>query len=223
MKLKQAIIVGGIGLAIFACNPVRIVEPLKKGEKAIGANLGGAMVKLGKAPVVLPLSSIYGAYGITSKTTIHASFHVTSSLFGVLQTDVGITYGLLKPKVWLPGISVGMHTHAMVDIWTGTGRIYPTPEINIYRKWGKDKQHTIYSGFNTWVELQSMRAHKEPQPNIFLPSFQIGILLSTPRHQWQIECKQLAIGISNQNLVVDYISPFSYGATGIYLGWVKKF
>ena len=83
---------------LLACNATRVVKPIAAGEKQLGAGLGGALIKFVGVPMPLPLTNVYGAYGLNNKTTVFASLHTTALMFGVLQTDIGITQQVIKQK-----------------------------------------------------------------------------------------------------------------------------
>ena len=82
--------------ALVSCNITRVVKPLPKGEHQVGTSFGGAVIKLGNAPITIPLSNISYAYGVAENTSIFTGIHTTAMLFGVLQTDMGATYQLIK-------------------------------------------------------------------------------------------------------------------------------
>lgn len=207
---------------IWACNPVRVVKPLERGEARIGANIGGAVIKLGSAVTPLPLTSLYAAYGFTGKTTGYAGLHSTALLFGVLQSDLGITHSLVTQNKAIPGISVSPGINLMFDTWEKHFRSYPQVGLNMYWNYGK-KQHLVYLLSDQWVELQAKKAHGETQQTHWLPSFGAGHQWNTEKYNWQIEIRYLAPTESNRNLVVKYVSPASTGALGVYFGVSRNF
>jgi hypothetical protein len=209
-------------ILLFACNPTRIVQPIPEGEFRAGANFGGSIIKYGSAPIPVPLTSIYGAYGLNNNTTGFASLHTTALMYGVLQTDLGVTRQVLAPNKYIPGLSVSPIANIMFDTWEHHFSLYPQLDVNAYWNYGK-KQKLVYLSMNNWFELRTQRPHGEPQPNQWLPSFGLG-------HQWnystyglQLELKYVAPTQSNQNIVVDYVSFNSKGALGFYIGVHRKF
>jgi hypothetical protein len=209
-------------IILLACNATRVVKPLEAGEKQMGVSLGGAMIKFVGVPMPLPLTNVYGAYGLNNKTTAFASLHTTALLFGVFQTDIGITQNLLKQKKYLPGISVSPIANLMFDKWENNFSFYPQLDLNAYWNYGK-KQHLIYTSLNNWYELKNTKAHNETQTTNWLPSIGVGHQWHGNKLNWQLEAKYIAPNQPNKNIVVDYIGMGSKGTFGLYIGVNRKF
>jgi hypothetical protein len=72
--------------------------------------------------------------------------------------------------------------------------------------------------------LSGKRTLSELQKNHWMFSPQIGHSFSGKKWNMNIEAKVIAPYLSNEKIVVDYITPFSNkGAFGIYLGYTRKF
>jgi hypothetical protein len=207
---------------LLACNATRVVKPLSAGEKQLGAGLGGALIKFVGVPMPLPLTNVYGAYGLNDKTTVFGSLHTTAFMFGVLQTDVGITQQVLKQKKYIPGMSVSPIVNLLVDRWDKNFSMYPQLDLNAYWNYGK-KQHLIYTTVNNWYELRNTKAHNEKQPTHWLPSIGIGHQWFGNKLNWQLEAKYIAPNQPNKNIVVDYIGLGDQGTFGLYIGVSRKF
>lgn len=207
---------------LLACNATRVVKPLAAGEKQLGVGLGGALIKFVGVPMPLPLTNVYGAYGLKDKTTVFASLHTTALMFGVLQTDIGITQQLFKQKKFIPGISVSPIVNLLVDRWDKNFSMYPQLDVNAYWNYGK-KQHLIYTTVNNWYELRNTKAHNENQATHWLPSIGIGHQWCGNKLNWQLEAKFIAPNQSNKNIVVDYIGMGDNGTFGLYFGVSRKF
>lgn len=209
-------------LIAFACNPTRIVQPIPKGQVQVGANFGGPTIMLGTTPLPIPLTSVNVAYGLTAHTTSFVSLHTTALMYGVLQTDVGFTRQLIAPKRFVPGISVSPIANVLFDKWEHQFSLYPQLDINAYWNYGS-KNNLVYASLNNWFELRTTRVHNEPQPTHWLPSIGIGHQWNNTKYNIQCEVKYVAPTESNQNIVVDYVSPASKGAIGLYIGINRKF
>jgi hypothetical protein len=211
-----------ISIISYACNPARVVKPLAKSETMVGANIGGPAIYLGSAPIFIPLTSIYAARGLTDRTTMFASLQTTSALFGVFQTDIGITQGIIKPKGWIPGISISPVVNLMFDRWEKKFSFYP--EVDVFAYWHyKPSENFIYAGMNNWFELRNTRAHGEVQQTHWIPSISLGHQWKGKKLNFQLEVKYIAPNLSNENIVVDYISLSQSGAIGFYFGINKVF
>lgn len=206
----------------MACNATRVVKPIEKGKTQAGVGLGGAMIKLGSAVTPLPLTSVHVAHGMSASTTAFGSIHTTALLFGVIQTDFGITHELLKQNGFIPGISVSPIANLMMDTWKADFSFYPQADVNFYWNYSRHNR-LLYLCVNNWFELRTKKAHGETQQTHWLPSAGIGHLWPLKKYTWQLEAKYLAPTESNKNIVVDYISPSSKGAVGIYIGVSRNF
>ncbi len=207
---------------LLACNTTRVVKPLSKGEKQVGAGLGGALITFVGVPMPLPLTNVYGAYGLNDRTTAFASLHTTALLFGVFQTDIGVNQNLLKQKKYIPGISVSPIANLMFDKWDGNFSFYPQVDLNAYWNYGK-KQHLLFTTFNNWFELRKTKAHNETQTTHWLPSIGVGHQWHGNKLNWQLEAKYIAPNQPNKNIVVDYIGLGDKGTFGLYIGVSRKF
>ncbi|MFN4973520.1 MAG: hypothetical protein ACK5GX_10855 [Bacteroidota bacterium] len=205
-----------------ACNTTRVVKPIEQGSLQVGANLGGPLITMGSLPLFMPLSSVHAAYGLKEKTTVFASLHTTALLFGVFQTDIGITQQLLKQKGMIPGVSVSPIANMMIDHWKGIFSFYPQLDVNAYWNY-KGKPHFFYTGLNNWIELRSKKAHEQPQNLTFMPAWHFGHQWSGTKYNVQLEMKYIGFTQSNKDIVVDYISPSDKGALGLFLSINRKF
>ena len=115
-----------IAITIFAlypqCTPSRFVKLLAKNENALAFNLGGPLVRLGKAATPIPYTSLAYGRGITNSTTAFASVHITSALFGNFQTDIGS--GLNMPGSFFTNLKID-NTYEIKSVqqpfcWYGT-------------------------------------------------------------------------------------------------------
>jgi hypothetical protein len=222
MKLLKNILIGFAIVTIISCNATRVVKPLAKGEKHMGVGLGGALIKFVGVPMPLPLTNVYGAYGVTDKTTAFGSLHTTALMFGVFQTDVGIIQNVIKQNKFIPGVSISPIVNMMLDRWDQNFSFYPQLDANAYWNYGK-KQNLLYASMNNWFELRNTKAHNETQSTHWLPSIGIGHQWYGKKLNWQVEAKYIAPNQSNKNIVVDYIGMGNTGTFGLYIGLSRKF
>lgn len=225
-------------IATSACGPSRFVSPLKKGEQAISASLGGPIVNVpGIAPIPIPLTSITYGRGLKESLTVYGSWHTTAAVFGTIQLDAGITKRIWRDVDNNKGISVSPGFNTAMDIFDYNFKFWPTFDANYYWKYNVKTQNQedvvlgrkhipnmMYFGFGSWFELQSTRAHGETQQTRLLPMFHFGHDKNWNKWTFRSEIKLLAPFTSNENIVVDYISLLgNNGATGIYFGITKRF
>ena len=210
-------------LIISSCAPTRFVEPLEKGEHAVSANFGGPLIHFSGMVIPLPLTALTYGYGLDSNTTGFASIHTTALAFGVFQNEWGINRKILSQKNIQPAVSCNLVANTAFDKWEKQFKFWPELDLNAY--WHlKNPSRLIYVGIGNWFELSKYRAHDELQPVHWIFNPHIGYRYTHNKWTYFVEGKILAPNISNQKLVVDYLKPWGEkGASGIYLGILKKF
>lgn len=232
--MKQIIYLTFI-LLFTSCAPARFVKPLEHKQHGVTASFGGALTNVpGVAVIPIPHTSIGYGYGLRKNTTVYGSWYTTAAVFGVFQMDAGITQSIWRDTVKRMGISVSPAINFMVDVFENNARTWPQLDANYYfdyKKWSKEKSNgrmkiktnSFYVGFTNWFELQSTRAHEISQKNRLIFSPQIGHLFERNKWNFSLEVKFLAPYASNQDIVVDYFSPFGKnGAMGTFFGCTYK-
>ncbi|HLV41905.1 MAG TPA: hypothetical protein VKY37_06485 [Brumimicrobium sp.] len=222
-----------------SCGPTRFVEPLDRNENAIGVDLGGPMVNIpGVATAPLPFSSLTYGRGVTNKLTLHGSWYTTAAILGVAQVGAGATYGAWKSKNQKHGASGMLGFNTAMDVYENNFKFWPQLDAHYYFKYnfksltqddlmssgGKSKANLLYAGIGTWYELGSVKAHEVKQETFVIPMLNIGHDLNWKKWTLKTEIKLIAPFSSNEDIVLDYISVTGKrGATGIYLGLIRKF
>ena len=207
-----------------SCVPTKMIKPLQKGEKSIGANFGGPLINFEGAPIPVPFTSITGAIGIKKDLTAIGSIHTTSALFGVAQIDLGVLKQLYISNDSTFGITASPQINLALDKWEGNFRTWQVLDINAYWHYKNGNSNFAYTGVTNWFELSAKRAHNEPQPNLWLPAFNLGHQFTKPNMDYFIETKWMAPFNNNDEMVVDYVQlTGNKGAFGIYFGLRKKF
>jgi hypothetical protein len=220
---------------LSACAPSRFVKPLEHKQHAISGSFGGPLATIpGVATIPLPYTSLGYGYGLKPSTTIYANWYTTAAIFGVVQFDAGITKGLWKNPNSTMGVSISPSVNFYSDVFEHNTRIYPQLDANYYFDYwhkskenarGKEKQKTnnFYVGFSSMYDLKRTKAHNQPQTNHMIFSPQFGHTFERNNWNYTLEVKLLAPYKSNQDIVLDYVSPFgNKGAMGIYFGITYK-
>lgn len=204
-------------LIISSCAPARIVKPLDKGQKVVGINAGGPLIEFADLTIPMPLSSVYGGYGVTENSTVYGGIHTTSLLFGVYQTDLGLNQRLLEQNKYIPGITLNPAVNLMTGKWEGAFKFYP--ELGVNACWNyASKDHYFYAGSMIWPELEP-----KDLSSPFILSFQAGHTFSTPRWFYTVEARLLGPFKSHKDIVVDYKGLGNNGAFGVYFSVSRKF
>ncbi len=220
MKAKYILIVSGL-LFLFACAPSRFIEPLEKKQIAVGANLGGPLIKFAGKPIPIPFSAIEIGYGLDSNLTIHGGIHTTALTFYNLQFDAGLTYKVINQKKYIPNISVNPGFNFIYDMNDKVAKFWPTFDANAYWNYGARRNY-FYTGIGNMFELSQSMANGQEQKQRWLLSPQIGHVLKGKRDRFQFttEFKFLGLNQTNTYSFIPYQSFFgSHGTTGIYLGF----
>jgi hypothetical protein len=219
--------------ALASCAPARFVEPLKKGQQVITGNFGGPVAKIpGIGNIPIPYTAIGYGRGLTDKTTIFGNLHTTSLLFGVGQTDLGISQSIWKNDKM--GVSAQGTMNIFVDFYTGANRFWPQLDANYYLKYGKHSKpvqldamckieskhyNFFYAGLSNWFDPYKTESQGRPNAQFWIPSVQLGHQWIRPKWSYQAELKMLAPNQSNENIVVNYPSMLNNrGALGLYFG-----
>lgn len=214
---------GFVLVAILAsCNVSRVVKPLEKGEKQLGAAVGGPGIIFAGAPLPLPLTSVTYSHGLDTGFTVTGSVQTTSLLFGVAHIDATAGIRVFESKTQKSGITASPGFHLMYDFFEGNFRNYPQLEALSWWQYG-EKPNLFYGGLGTWIELVREKAYGEIQENEFLPYLSLGHQFNRPRWSFTTEIKYLGFQHSTSDIVVDYISPFNQGAVGFYFGMSRRF
>ncbi len=217
-----------IGSLWYSCAPTPYVKTLEHRQHSVSASLGGPMLKIpGVATMPIPFIQAGYGYGLTKTTTVHGSWNVTSSIFGVMQLNAGASQQIWKHEDKM-GATLAPSFNFMVDVFEKNVRFYPQLDGNYYFNYRQNEQEKrtnyAYVGFTNWFDLSSTKAHGVPQSNHLIFNPQIGHVFEREHWNFQLEAKLLAPYKSNQNIVVDYVSPFgNKGALGVYFGVNYKF
>jgi len=218
---KSSLLIFAPLFMLYSCAPARYVQPLHKGQTAISANLGGPLIGYSNTTIPVPLSSLAIGYGMNEDLTGFAGIHTTSLAFGVIQADIGITKGILKPQSGMPGVSVTPVANLMFDKWQHQFSFFPQLDANAYWNYGKQK-HCMYIGLSNWFDLHRNWA-EGMQSNHWVPIVQAGNVFEHKRWAYTLELKYIAPNYKNTPLVVDYRGIGGTGAVGVYIGVTKKF
>ena len=237
-------------LITSACAPSHLVKPLKRNEQAVSASFGGPMAQApGLPPMPIPLTTATYGRGLTDATTVFGSWHPTSALFGVYQAEFGSIHRLWQdstenfmvmanpvanfafdkfeknskfwPQVDLNGTWTYGHTTKNGKAIAGATLDDGSPAKAVYEHWHFYRY--FYVGVSNWFELSSTGAHGREQPVQWVWSPQVGHTWQRPLWDIQVELKLLAPNRSNENIVVDYVSPTgNNGALGFYVSVTRK-
>lgn len=206
---------------LASCSGTRHVIPLKKGENAVSADLGGPLFKFSGLVIPMPLTSLAYSRGISDNFTLTGSLHTTSMLFGVFHLEGS---GLTRVYKWneKAGISISPGFHAMADKWEGNFSFYPYGDFNYYRCIGENGSH-LFGGISLLYDVRSKKAFDVKNEHRAIHNINAGYKWVRPKYTWSFEMKYVNFMRDNRNIVVEYIAPGHHGALGLYFGVTKTF
>lgn len=224
--------------ALFSCSSSRFVEPLAPRQNAVSVDLGGPLVNVpGVATIPLPFTSLTYGRGLNQTTTVYGSWHTTAAVFGVAQFDLGVLKEVWYDRDRHMGITITPSVNFATDVFEHNTKFWPILEANYYWQYNKQgvvqadllsnrkvKYNFMYAGISSWFELDGTKAHNEAQNNFAFPMVQVGHTFRRNKWSFSTEFKLMVPYMSNQDIVLDYKSiTGERGATGIYLGVIKRF
>lgn len=210
-------------LLTAACAPVRFVKPLAKKQDAVNVSLGGPLIKYGdNLTIPMPFFTATYGYGIDSTFTCFGALNITSALYGNFQAELGVTKQLIKQHTYFPAVSCTPQLNILYRN-PEAKKLYPQLDINAFYEYGNRKNY-VYAGVSNWFELSKKKTLDQPQSNHWLFSPLIGHHFTGNKWDINLEIKMIASHLSNENIVVDYQTPFkNKGAFGVYIGFTRKF
>lgn len=218
MATTRSFILYTLILFFASCNVIRVIKPLEKGEKQLSAGLGGPGIIYAGAPIPMPLTSVNYAQGVDSNVTLSVGMHTTSLAFGVLQSDVSLGIRAYQSKTDRFGLTVTPGVHVLYDLYENNFRTYPQLEATTWWQYSESKQHLIYGGLGTWIELFKQKAHGQVQTNEVMPWITVGHQFNLERWSYLTEFKYLGFQHKTAPSVVDFVSPGGNGTIGFYFG-----
>ena len=201
-----------------ACAPTHFVKPLAYKQHAVTASLGGAMLHVpGVATIPIPNTTLGYGYGLKKDLTGYGNLYPTAAVFGVFQFDAGCTWRFWQNEKMGASVSPGMNF--LVDRFEKNAGLWPQLDANFYKdyfersytsKGGKSiqRKNYFYVGFSNWFQLKGTMTLGLKQENRLVFSPQIGHTFERGHWNFNLEAKFLTPYLSNQNIIVDYVSPF---------------
>jgi len=205
---------------LYSCSSIRLIKPIKKGEKLITADIGGPLVIFSGAPIFLPLTSIGGAYGFTDNFSLQTSLHTTSLLFGTFHMESFANTNIKNFD--RSGFSLNYGVYYFWGLRENIFSLYPAFDINYYRHYS-NKNNYFYTSFSSLIELRNTKAFNEPIKQQIIPTLSFGHRWLKEKYEFGVELKYLNFIKDNTNIVVEYIAPFNKGSLGLYFSLSKKF
>jgi len=222
--IRPFLLISVVSILVFSsCAPSRLVRPLEKHQHVVNAEIGGPLFAYAGTTIPVPLTSFMYGYGVTDNTSVFGSFHTTSLLFGVLQTDIGACQRLYYNDSLRLGISATPALNLAQQIVFGNSfKCWPQVDVNFY--WDiKPKKSFVYAGVENWFELAGQRAEEQTQTTHWIYCPQVGYTYVRTKWNYNLEVKYIAPNIPNLPNVVSYLGIGGNGALAVYFSITRKF
>ncbi len=210
-----------LSLILFDCAPTRFVEPLHKGQKAVGLNFGGPVIDFAGATIPIPFTSVYGGYGLTRDLTLYTGLHLTAAAYKTLQLDLGATYRLLPQYRYRPSVGMGAAINSITALPSGVSRFFP--QIDLHMHWDYAAKWRTYLGASSWLDFYSRQRQSKDTYRLSVFNFYMGQTFKLSK-QWELnlEYKWLDPWDRNDRTVVHYVHWSDKGAQGLYFNVIYK-
>lgn len=209
------LLLNGILLLIYSCAPVRTVIPLEKGHSHVSVSAGGPLVRFSGVIIPLPLSSVCFSYGLKQRMTTNVALHTTSLMFGNLHLEGSATILAFKTESENSGFSLTPGSYALFR-YNETPFILPFTDFHFFHK--LNDKALVYVGYSHFLDVQHPHMTFSSISRWYVPSVQIGHIFQRNNLSFQVEIRYQHFLRSNENIVVNYISPSNRGALALHLG-----
>ena len=199
--------------AVVRCGTVTAVTPLRRGESALAASLGGPVANIAGMNIPMPYAVARYRYGLNDQAGIYAGGHLLAAARGIVGLDFGFSYHFLAQKGWVPTVGTSAGVAAFIQPG-GDDALFPQLDLVASYRLGKR--------FLTYFGSQSMYQFKST-PNVVLAPFIGGEWRASDRFSLALEAKWYAPTEPTHPRNVNYSLPIgNHGAVGFVLGanWV---
>lgn len=209
-------------LLFAGCSTTHGVRPLGKGAVSIDASLGGPITEVFGLPIPLPITTVGATVGATDTTDVHAAIHPTAAaMFGIGAAEVGVSQQLLAPAGARPRLSADLTLlGAAGDLDPdhapeGGFRLFVQPTVLAGWDYGKEQQHTVYTGFTAFSEAVD--------PVAAVGGLVLGNRFGLGPSHLDVELKWLNPWDNAESVVPEYAAPGLQGAVSLQFGYGFRF
>lgn len=203
-------------LPLLGCVGQRQIYPLPRGERAIGFQAGGPLIRLDQTTLPMPLSAIYAAGGLGKGLLVDGGIHTTALLYQSLFIDPGVQKTWNFPNGIRPGLNTAFRLNTLTDLQARDWRFYPLVDVNLWWRSAKDR-HIGFIGMNHWFDPHASQIREGIAYRLWRPGLYSGYQHRRNDWDFSLEAQWLAPGIDNRFTDVEYSSIGDQGAMGIYL------
>jgi len=196
-------------LSTAGCGTVVAVRPLRRGESALAASVGGPVANVAGMSIPIPYAVARYRYGLSDQAGLYAGGHLLAAARRIVGLDLGFSYHFLAQKGWIP--TVGTNAGIMALIQAG-GSEALFPQLDLVASYRLGSRFLAYFGSQSMYQFRS-------EPTVVLAPFIGGEWRASDRFSLALEAKWYAPTEPTHPRDVNYTLPIAgKGAVGFVLG-----
>lgn len=205
---------------LVACSTTRSIRPAGEGRFSAGLSVGGPIfTNLGPA-IPVPLTTLWGRYGLNAKTDLDFGLHVP--IVAAVGVDAGASRLLLEQKGLRPAVMAGgrLHLYANPLAFTGSedaqGRAHELgfrafEELHANASWLLGKKTLVWVSFVLFGQVEAL---------LVRPAVGVGVeWRPVPSFGLALELRQMGFLTNQRFAAVEYLGPADLGALSVQLGF----
>jgi hypothetical protein len=152
------------GIMIFFminCGSITSVRPIGQGKQSISFAVGGPFAKYYGGSKPIPYGLLRYRRGLSDRTDIFSSLHLTPAIFGVVGIDCGVAKQFTQQDGKKPSLTVGTALNFFIQAYDTShslsfdaSTIRPFPQIYAIGSYTL-KGHLLYFGLDNMLQWQS--------------------------------------------------------------------
>jgi hypothetical protein len=196
-------------MAAARCGTVTAVTPLRRGESALAASLGGPVANVGGMNIPIPYAVARYRYGLNDQAGLYAGGHLLPLGRRVIGLDMGFSYHFLAQRGWIPTVGTSAGIVALIQAG-GSEALFP--QLDLVASYRLGNRFLAYFGSQSMYQFRSA-------PNVVLAPFVGGEWRAGDRFSLNLEAKWYAPTEPTEPRNVKYTLPIAgKGAVGFVLG-----
>jgi hypothetical protein len=208
-RLLPIALLSAVILLAVRCGTVTAVAPLRRGESALSASLGGPVAEVGGMNIPIPYAAARYRNGLNDRAGLYAGVHLLPAALGLVGVDFGFSYHFLEQRSWIPCVGTSAGLVAFIQPRGGEALF---PQLDIVASYRSGGHFTTYFGSQSMYQFRS-------KPYVVLAPFIGTEWRSTDRFSLALEGKWYAPTEPTRPRNVNYRLPITNrGAVGFVLG-----
>lgn len=200
------------------CGSITSVRPVGQGKQSLSFAVGGPFADYFGGSKPIPYGLVRYRRGLTEKTDLYASYHLTPAILGILGLDVGMARQFVAQKGTQPAVNIGGGLNFFMLAYDTSHALKPDlssfrafPQLYVIGSYSL-KQHLVYFGADNMLQWTN--------PYI------ISVFVLGEEYRWSrlfrttLETRWYAPWENSTFRTVNYTAPIQkHGDIGIILGF----